>query len=401
MASYLESDQRLDFPLLNPPKVDEDALLFLRELVEIPSSTRNPLGVNQVQDKIEARLKRMGFTPLRVSSDEPGYGQLLIAQLDAGKKRTVTMVFHADTVTEGAPGEKRFQWDKRTNLAVGPGIADDKAGIVVALRGLELFLKSETPNFNIQIISSPNEELGSKGLLDKFRNLGQSSWMCLGFEPALDNGNIISSRHGNRWLDISIKGREAHSGRAQGEEINAAHEFAQKLTRLLQLKEKHPKTKINIGSVRSDKDHYNVVCGRIQAKLDLRFENNSTRDALTSDVFDILGTPFTRSIDGVPAECTWKMADDCPSFSNNSDSLPFVQSYVQLLSSLEGKTVSHQHSGGASDLNHVTPDGAIAIDGLGAVGGKIHTNQEFINVETLGTRSRALSFFLSEINQSG
>ncbi|WP_034720581.1 M20/M25/M40 family metallo-hydrolase [Bacteriovorax sp. DB6_IX] len=112
--------------------------------------------------------------------------------------------------------EDNFPIRKEGDRIYGPGIVDNKAGMIVILRGLiHLLANSKGKNFQygLRVICSPNEETGSNGFLDIFKNLARNSDIVLGFEPAYGEGHIINGRKGNRWYEIEIEGKKAHSGR--------------------------------------------------------------------------------------------------------------------------------------------------------------------------------------------
>lgn len=166
----------------------------LKELVEINSGSSNVDGVSKVQHWIEAELKALGFN-LEIRPDH-----LLIATRTGpeSQSRIVTFLVHADTVFEKNSDFQHFIEKEDGKTAIGPGVIDEKGGIVVAIEGLRRFLKSQNPNFSLRFVSSPSEELGSPGLTDTFRVLAKDSWLVLGFEPALEDGSLIQSRRGDR-----------------------------------------------------------------------------------------------------------------------------------------------------------------------------------------------------------
>ena len=102
-------------------------------------------------------------------------------------------------------GFEGFQLDEKAGIARGPGVIDDKGGIVVALEGLKRFLKI-SPGRMVCDFCASAEELGSPGFHQLFKKLSGDSAMVLGFEPSLDNGSIIQSRRGNRWYHIKVEG---------------------------------------------------------------------------------------------------------------------------------------------------------------------------------------------------
>jgi glutamate carboxypeptidase len=83
----------------------------------------------------------------------------------------------------------------------------------------------------LRFISSPNEETGSPGFKEMLKEMSSGSFMALGFEPALDEGAIITGRKGVRWYQIDVKGRDAHAGRNHRFGVNAGVELAGKISK--------------------------------------------------------------------------------------------------------------------------------------------------------------------------
>lgn len=381
-----------------------DPIRFLEELIAIDSMTSNIEGVNRVQRILADRLKSHGFE-IRWIENPRGQetsGLLLDARLAPERAseeiRWINFVSHADTVL-GLEHLGPFEILDDGRTARGAGVIDNKGGLVVALLGIELFLaaqKSRGPRTHgIRFISSPNEESGSIGFNDLFRAYAKDAVMALGFEPALDNGNIIRSRRGNRWYRISVKGIEAHAGRSRGEHINAAHELAIKIAKFHKLNDPKNDIALNIGHIEGGRDRYNVVCGFAEAKLDTRFSTFQGRDELHKQIEKILSkqTVFNRDR-SASCEVTFEITDDCPPFSSTRRSRALVQDYVKIVNEIEASGIEAEMAGGAGDVNYMSDRSNIVIDGLGPVGGRMHTEEEFIRLPSLASRALALGRFL-------
>lgn len=68
--------------------------------------------------------------------------------------------------------------------------------------------------------------------------------------------------------------------------------------------------------------------------------------------------------------------------------------YAGLVSHLEGRRIGSEPSGGAGDVNYLSTKDNFVLDGLGPVGGNMHTHHEFVHIQTLQTRSQALAGYL-------
>lgn len=388
MGSELKSR---DLSFVNPD-LPLTELEMLKSYSAIDSSTLNKSGVSHVQERVSAVLDELGFKQ-RMINVESRFAHLIIAERPGRKKNFISMITHSDTVL---PNYREFQLDLQDGKAYGSGVIDNKGGLVVGLTALQRLLRSypET-EYSLRFICSPNEEMGSIGFTDIFRELGADTAVAFGLEPALDNGSIIHQRRGNRWYDIEVTGREAHAGRSYGEHANAAHDLASKLTDLAQLTNYRKHISVNVGHIEGGKQRHNIICGRALAKLDVRFPSQDTRDSLHRKIEKILSQPREISVDGkYRTETKFEIVDDCPPFSLTRKSRRMAREYAALISRLEDRKVHSQPAGGAGDVNYLATRDNFVLDGLGPVGGEMHTSHEFVRTPSLKTRSQALAGFL-------
>ena len=363
--------------------------LQLQKLTDINSGTSNMPGVDQIQKWITSELKNLGFD---VSLNE---NQLLVGKLKGKNSKTIILVVHSDTVFEPSSSLQKFTVSENRQSAKGPGVIDAKGGIIIAIEGLKKFLQTQSPSFNIIFVSSPSEETGSLGFTETFQKLGEQAWIVLGFEPALESGSIIESRKGNRWYKIKTVGKEAHAGRAHQDGINACHALSNILSSVSKLTDYKKNVTVSIGRMEGGKDKYNIVCDQAFAKIDTRFENFNDRALLHSKIEKIIEN---NGVNGSKAQ--YEIEDDCPPFSPSNAAKPYLKKYLSILKGVEGKNFTAEKSGGAADTNYFSKEGAIVIDGLGPLGGKMHTNEEFVILSSLETRAKALSLFLNELHLS-
>ena len=369
---------------------------FLKKLVSVNSATPNIQGVQLVQSMLESTLSKMNFQTTLIRHPERKYADLLVGDKPAPREDaiTVTVVCHADTVFDSKDSLKAVHED---SLMIGPGVADNKGGAIVALSGLNRYLERHSQNVHLRFVSSPNEEIGSHGFTETFKELGLESKIVLGFEPATEKGNIIHCRSGNRWYRIQSKGIEAHAGRASGEEINAAHELLFKIQKIIDLKKDYNDLKVNVAKLSGGKDRYNIVCGNAEAMVDIRFATFSTRDEVHERIQKIVNTPYVSTKDGKPSESSWLLEDDCPPLQKNENP-QLAKTYQKIIEEIEENSVELQTVGGASDVNHFNHPQNQALCGLGPIAGKIHTGKEYIVTSSLSTRADALCEFLATLS---
>ena len=384
--SYLETLADL---IHVPPALPEVRLL--EDLCAIDSQSLNRTGVQRAQLWVADFLTKLGFDITLIPGDNR-FAELLVAERAGRSDQFISLITHTDTVL---PNWSKLRLDRQSR-AFGSGVIDDKGGVVVGLTALQKLLSYENEmSYSLRFICSPNEEVGSTGFTDKYRELAKSTAIALGLEPALDSGNIIHQRRGNRWYDIDIEGQEAHAGRSKGDHANAAHVMAEKIQALARLNDADEDINVNVGHVRAGRDLHNVICGHAHIKLDTRFPSAATRDRLHQDIDRVLATPGDARVCGrVPAHVRYQIVDDCPPFSLTERSRQLANFLANSIGELEGRRVVSQPSGGAGDVNYLSTDRNLVLDGLGPVGGAMHTEEEFLYVNTLRTRSVALEQLL-------
>jgi glutamate carboxypeptidase len=386
-AEIKESD--LEFLKRDPP-VGELALL--KDFAATDSATLNLAGVAVMQGKVAAILEELGFS-INTLKGEARFGELIIAERAGRSGKFITLITHSDTVL----GNYRdFKIELSEEKAYGSGVIDNKGGLTVGLSGLRRFLQAfpET-EYSFRFICSPNEEMGSVGFTEIYRELGADTAVAFGLEPALDNGSVIHQRRGNRWYDIEIKGREAHAGRSYGEHVNAAHDAAKKIADLAKLTNYKKDVSVNVGHIEGGKNRHNIICGSAAIKLDVRFPSMIARDDLHRKIEKILAKPREISASRkFRSETAYKIVDDCPPFSLTKHSRKMAAQYAALVGRLEGRRIKSEPSGGAGDVNYLSTKHNFVLDGLGPVGGQMHTHHEFVSVPTLETRAKALAGYL-------
>lgn len=374
---------------------------FLTQLFSTPSPTSDVAGVAKVQALLASELAALGFTVRYAAAEgaSENFGPFLIAERLAGAApgRFVTFVTHADTV-DGFAHE--FVIDEARAIVTGQGVLDDKASQVVALWGIRRFLaEHSTSSLSLRFVSSPNEERGSPGFYSLYQQLSADSVLVLGFEPATEKGEIITSRRGNRWYQVSFQGKEAHAGRAPQLGINAAYDMARALAAIEELNRYDEGISISVGAVRSLRDTYNVVCGGVEVKLDFRFASFEARDRVDANIRDILlnGKQGLASPAGTSL-VTIAIADDCPPMSRTDGSAKLANLYAEVLPRGRATAIA---SGGSADVCYMSRPGLPVIDGLGAIGGNMHSTSEWADLQSVDDRAWALARFLNAAETRG
>jgi glutamate carboxypeptidase len=197
----------------------ERSIALLERLVNRNSGTMNLAGVRAVADMVRPELEALGFTVTWRPMDAVKRAGHLIAvhKGRAGTKRLL-LIGHLDTVFEA---DSPFQtFTRKGDMAEGPGVGDDKGGIIVMLGALRAMQAAGTlKDANIEIVLTGDEEKSGDPVDIARADLiaaGKRADAALDFEGlSVEDGKdmgSISRRSSNSWT-LTATGKAGHSSR--------------------------------------------------------------------------------------------------------------------------------------------------------------------------------------------
>jgi glutamate carboxypeptidase len=356
-------------------------------------------GVTRVLKHYQRALENLGLTTKFFKGDQRDLAPLLVAEKSGSENKWITLICHADTVHQKTDMKNKMVMENE-HIASGPGVIDNKGGMVVIERALSSYLEglgSQVPRYGLRVICSPSEEIGSPGLHHIFHYYGKRAHAVLGFEPASPEGNIIGSRQGNRWYNLEINGLSAHAGRDHARGINAGVELAQKIVKLQEITNYKAGVTLNIGHINAGKARHNIVAEKALALIDVRFQNLKQRQETHEQIVEVFNQKTVFNDKGKTTESQWEIVDDCPPFENGERSMRLFNNYQRSIYIHEGRHIQLQHAGGCADSNHLNTPFVPVLDGLGPVGGEMHTNREWIDLRSIETRSLAAANLIQDL----
>ncbi|HEX8214037.1 MAG TPA: M20/M25/M40 family metallo-hydrolase [Allosphingosinicella sp.] len=195
----------------------ERNVALLERLVNQNSGTLNFPGVEAVAKMTAAELDPLGFRTKWVPMAAAGRaGHLIATHKGNGRGKRLLLIAHLDTVFEPDSPFQRFE--RQGERAVGPGVGDDKGGIVVILAALRAMQAAGTlKNADITVVLTGDEERIGEPLDIARRDLieaGKWADVALEFENlATENGQDFGSvarRSSTNWT-LKTTGRTGHS----------------------------------------------------------------------------------------------------------------------------------------------------------------------------------------------
>ena len=135
----------------------DDWVQLIGSIVDIDSGPGDSAGMSAVFDVMSAELAALGFESERRVTDGP---DVLVARRRSSNSEPlrIALIGHADTVfAKGTPTDRPFT--RQDDRLTGPGVADMKAGLVVALGGMQLVGDRVLDSLDITFIVNGDEEL--------------------------------------------------------------------------------------------------------------------------------------------------------------------------------------------------------------------------------------------------
>jgi glutamate carboxypeptidase len=356
-------------------------LALLETLVNTDSGSYDKPGVDAVGGHIRNFLGSQGIAS-EVTPDTK-FGDAINATVGHGSNRPILLMGHRDTVfPKGEPTRRPFKIDGPR--AYGPGVSDMKSGLVMncfILAALKKFGGAPAP---VTALFTGDEEIGSPFSRQVIERFARPARAVFNSEPGRGSGVAVTGRKGGVFMRFEITGKAAHSGANFEAGISAINELAHKTLALSGLSDPEKGITLNVGVV-SGGQTVNTVAPWAKGEVDLRFITYDQRTATMAKVEAIMTKSF---VPGTTAKL--EISGEFLPMVETSDNKSLFQHYAEGIRDL-GNEPSSIFTGGCADSGFATAAGAPTICGVGPVGGKGHTPEEFMEVDTLVPRAQALA----------
>jgi len=383
----------------------QDAMTnLLRDMVDIDSGSYNKPGIDAVGAVVRRFLEANGIPVETVSRTR--HGDCLRATVPGSDSepaaaggslsnagRNIVLMGHRDTVFPDGETSRR-PFTIADGIAYGPGVADMKAGLVMNCFVLAAFAKFGGLNTPLVGLFTGDEEIGSPEGREVIEAEARQARAVFNSEPGRANGNIVTARKGGVFMVMHITGKAAHSGGAFTDGISAIEELARKIQAIHALTDLDRGITLNVGLV-SGGQSVNTVAPWAEGQIDLRYIEPADRD----DIMAKIATIIARSdVPGTKTELTIK-----------GEFLPLTQTdaakrlydlYVDAAAET-GFTTKGEFSGGCADSGFTAAVGAPTICSVGPVGGKAHSPDEFLRLDTMVPRAQACARAVLALERAG
>ncbi len=360
-------------------KTEHEQFRLLEKLILQESHTLDKEGVDLVGKEIENSLRSLELVIEKFP--EITHGNHLVFRSKACRQaiQQILLVGHMDTVfAKGSPfNSYREDQDK----AYGPGIIDMKGGLVTAIFALKALdsigLLSQIP---LVLLCNSDEETGSTTSKSLIMKEARKSSCALVFECGGLHGEVVTGRKGKAGYTLEVMGKAGHAAFMGGKpKASSILEISHKTIKIEALNDNTNQLVVNVGTSAGGSGP-NVVAEHATAKIDTRFLSATQGEfcqqqlkAITEET-TITGThaKLIHTSGRPPMEQT----------QGNHALYTIFKEQADLL----GLPLIDELRSGVSDANTLASCGVPVLDGLGPIGDKDHSEDEYMIKKSLRER---------------
>ena len=301
---------------------------------------------------------------------------------------------HMDTVFEADHPFQSLTW-LEAGVLNGPGVADMKGGIAVMLAALKAVEASESAaGIGYEVLINSDEEVGSPASAALLAQAARGKRAALTYEPAaLPDGTLAGARPGSGNFNFTVRGRSAHAGRNPEDGRNALIAAADLALRLKALV--RPGLSVNPARIDGGSPN-NVVPDLAILRVNLRPATPDDENEARGLIDALVATIAAEHDVAIDTHGGWGR----PPKPMTPESEALFGLVRQAGADL-GQTIGWQPSGGVCDGNNIAACGVPVVDTMGVRGGKIHSMEEYLIVDSLAERAALSALTILRLAGSG
>ncbi|HXU48785.1 MAG TPA: M20 family metallopeptidase [Candidatus Binatia bacterium] len=363
---------------------EKEMVATLRAFVECESPSADKAAVDRFGEMVAREWRRRDATVRVIRQREAGnHVRAEIVPAARGKVGQLLILGHLDTVYPlGTLRTMPFR--AAGGRAFGPGTFDMKGGLVLALFAVDALREAGLkPAKRLVFFWDSDEEIGSHSSRKLIEAEARRSDAVLVLEPSLGlRGDLKTQRKGVGTAEIIVRGRAAHAGIDPAAGVNAVHELALQIERLMKMND--PANGITVqATVLAGGSASNVVPAEARAQVDVRCARladvmkvnrrlQSMRPILKNAKIEVRG-----GINRPPLERTAAVRK--------------LFAHAQKIAREMGIDLREGSTGGGSDGNFTAALGVPTLDGLGVVGDGAHALNEHLVIGKMAERAALIA----------
>ena len=367
---------------------EKEMVRLLGRFVSCESPSHDKAGVDAMGKLVARQWRRRGAKVQILRQAKHGnHIRVEVPPFEDAAAGQILVLGHLDTVyPRGTLAKMPFRVSGGRGW--GPGAFDMKAGLVMALFAVDA-LKATGVGVRKRVVFlwTSDEEIGSATSRLLIEREARNSNAVLVLEPGLGkDGRLKTARKGVGQAELVVRGRAAHAGVNPQDGVNAVHELALQIGRLMKMNDvAHgltvQATVVGGGTVS------NVVPEEAHADVDIRITRSADGPAIERKL-----RALRPKLKGARLEVRGGV--NRPPLERTEAIGALFRCARSLMGEL-GLTLNEASTGGGSDGNFTGAIGVPTLDGLGAIGEGAHTAREHVVIRRLPERVALLAGLLA------
>lgn len=321
------------------------------------------------------------------------YGRHLHLQVRPDAPVQILLTGHMDTVFPADHGFQRSRWIE-PGLLNGPGVADMKGGLALMLSALTALERGgDAGRLGYEVVINSDEEVGSPSSAALLRQAAAGKRAAFTYEPALPDGTLAGARAGSGNFSMIVKGKSAHAGRNPQEGRNALVAAADLALRL----KAGSGAGLSCNPARIDGGGpNNVVPDLAVLRVNFRPKTHADEEAALSLIESAIAQ--VAHDHGVTIHRHGGFGRPPKPMDAKAEQL---FGFVRRCGADLGLPVAWRDTGGVCDGNNIAACGVPVVDTMGARGGDIHSDAEYLIADSLSERARLSALVLLRVARGG
>ncbi len=367
---------------------EPDMFAFLEKLITIQSGSHNKAGIDRTAGTIARAFQGLDVSTETVEQQLQGNNLVVRSSAQPSADKQVLLVGHMDTVF---PEDTDFNWYKADNdKSYGPGVIDMKGGLVAGIYALKALDKSGLlKHIPVTFVFNSDEEIGSRNSIDLIQKEANSSAFAFVLEAGGLENEIVTGRKGNLTIELHIEGRAGHAAFATKDKPSAILEMAHKIIEFESLNDFDKGITINVGKIDGGIGS-NTIPEFSNAQVDFRFVDPSDLKRLEEKVSDIANRVVVQG-----TKCRVDFITGRPPMQQSPGNRKLFEITAGIANRM-GYPVKEQFRFGVSDANFIADLNVPVIDGLGPIGARDHSRDEYMIKDSLLQRTLLLACSIIE-----
>jgi glutamate carboxypeptidase len=374
------------------------AVELLKELTAISSPSGDPPGIRRMAERLGQALAEHGLAT-EIHEEDGGRGPLpvLYARGTDLSRGHLLLIGHLDTVLPAAIPRQEGR------RLVATGAIDMKGGLAMLVGALDLLRhRGVRPPSDLLLVVVPDEEVGgglSHAAVKRWGSSARALWVLEPGEPGQAQAGgatetMVAGRRGMFQWRLRVEGRSAHSGLHFWQGRSALVAAARWCAEAAALSRPNGGPTINTGRLVAGDSGFvqnlaanavlvgteqqlNVVPDLAVAEGEARFLRLAEQDEVAANLRSLAEEIAAAT----GTQISFERGDTIPPVDPHGPCRPWCSRAVAMAAARGWTLEVEEERGGISFPNFLPNPGQIPVlDGLGPVGGGMHTREEFVDL---------------------